>query len=282
MPTFHSGLTELCKMGINPTTRSCWDISLRRKNRFILNYTSVSLFLSLFPLSDSYPLITRLICPFSVLVFLGIHYRKSCASSGACLIASSGYQQFCTGKLNSVCITCCNTPLCNGPRQKKRPTPSAGVALSTTRLPVFSLYVLLSSALCWQSWRENVVTAATTWTDLSQRHWRIRRCKIPCTVICSSLSVAARLQTNTHWRTFFIITRVVNMMAAVQLDEVTIEDGAAEETAPGFCVGQQVAHSHPSFVYSRNKVEHEARCRKTTVQIRQSSSEPEEELRALF
>uniref|UniRef100_A0A8C6SRP1 LY6/PLAUR domain containing 1 n=1 Tax=Neogobius melanostomus TaxID=47308 RepID=A0A8C6SRP1_9GOBI len=49
----------------------------------------------------------------------GIHYRKSCASSGACLIASSGYQQFCTGRLNSVCITCCNTPLCNGPKRKR-------------------------------------------------------------------------------------------------------------------------------------------------------------------
>uniref|UniRef100_A0A8C2CPS3 Ly6/PLAUR domain-containing protein 1-like n=1 Tax=Cyprinus carpio TaxID=7962 RepID=A0A8C2CPS3_CYPCA len=55
----------------------------------------------------------------------GIHYRKSCASSGACLIASSGYQQFCTGKLNSVCITCCNTPLCNGPRHKRRAASSA-------------------------------------------------------------------------------------------------------------------------------------------------------------
>uniref|UniRef100_A0A8D3D738 Ly6/PLAUR domain-containing protein 1-like n=1 Tax=Scophthalmus maximus TaxID=52904 RepID=A0A8D3D738_SCOMX len=54
----------------------------------------------------------------------GIHYRKSCASSGACLIASSGYQQFCTGRLNSVCISCCNTPLCNGPK-RKRPVPSA-------------------------------------------------------------------------------------------------------------------------------------------------------------
>ncbi|XP_061841429.1 ly6/PLAUR domain-containing protein 1-like [Nerophis lumbriciformis] len=54
----------------------------------------------------------------------GIHYRKSCASSGACLIASSGYQQFCTGRLNSVCIYCCNTPLCNG-RKKKRPVSSA-------------------------------------------------------------------------------------------------------------------------------------------------------------
>ncbi|XP_071336556.1 ly6/PLAUR domain-containing protein 1-like [Trachinotus anak] len=80
----------------------------------------------------------------------GIHYRKSCASSGACLIASSGYQQFCTGKLNSVCITCCNTPLCNGPRQKKRPQPSAAIALTPPRLPVFTLYILLlsSSALC--------------------------------------------------------------------------------------------------------------------------------------
>ncbi|XP_036401716.1 ly6/PLAUR domain-containing protein 1-like [Megalops cyprinoides] len=58
----------------------------------------------------------------------GVHYRKSCASSGACLIASSGYQQFCTGKLHSVCISCCNTPLCNGPRQKKRPIPSSAAA----------------------------------------------------------------------------------------------------------------------------------------------------------
>ncbi|XP_034741881.1 ly6/PLAUR domain-containing protein 1-like [Etheostoma cragini] len=80
----------------------------------------------------------------------GIHYRKSCASSGACLIASSGYQQFCTGKLNSVCITCCNTPLCNGPRQKKRPQPSAAIAPTTSQLLVFSLYILLllSSTLC--------------------------------------------------------------------------------------------------------------------------------------
>ncbi|TNN54704.1 Ly6/PLAUR domain-containing protein 1 [Liparis tanakae] len=77
----------------------------------------------------------------------GIHYRKSCASSGACLIASSGYQQFCTGKLNSVCIACCNTPLCNGPRQKKRPQSAAAAAAVTP--PVFSLsvVVLLSSAL---------------------------------------------------------------------------------------------------------------------------------------
>ncbi|XP_077370151.1 ly6/PLAUR domain-containing protein 1-like [Festucalex cinctus] len=58
----------------------------------------------------------------------GIHYRKSCASSAACLIASSGYQQFCTGRLNSVCISCCNTALCNGPKRRKRPVPSAATA----------------------------------------------------------------------------------------------------------------------------------------------------------
>nr|XP_015797499.2 ly6/PLAUR domain-containing protein 1-like [Nothobranchius furzeri] len=73
----------------------------------------------------------------------GIHYRKSCASSGACLIASSGYQQFCTGKLNSVCITCCNTPLCNGPRRKKLPPPSAAMAPNTLQHPMFSLSLLL-------------------------------------------------------------------------------------------------------------------------------------------
>ncbi|XP_014325560.1 ly6/PLAUR domain-containing protein 1-like [Xiphophorus maculatus] len=59
----------------------------------------------------------------------GTHYRKSCASSSACLITSSGYQQFCTGRLNSVCISCCSTPLCNGVK-KKRPVPSAAAAAS--------------------------------------------------------------------------------------------------------------------------------------------------------
>ncbi|CAN9498012.1 unnamed protein product [Ophioblennius macclurei] len=79
----------------------------------------------------------------------GIHYRKSCASSGACLIASSGYQQFCTGKLNSVCITCCNTPLCNGPRQKKRPPASGAMTLSAPWLGLLHpLLLLLSSTLC--------------------------------------------------------------------------------------------------------------------------------------
>ncbi|KAJ8350605.1 hypothetical protein SKAU_G00257350 [Synaphobranchus kaupii] len=72
----------------------------------------------------------------------GVHYRKSCASSGACLIASSGYQQFCTGKLHSVCISCCNTPLCNGPRQKKRTIPSA-TPPATPRAPLGLLLLFL-------------------------------------------------------------------------------------------------------------------------------------------
>lgn len=75
----------------------------------------------------------------------GVHYRKSCASSGACLIASSGYQQFCTGRLNSVCISCCNAPLCNGPR-RRRPIPSAVAAssaqITTQMLLLLAFYVM--------------------------------------------------------------------------------------------------------------------------------------------
>ncbi|XP_062866685.1 ly6/PLAUR domain-containing protein 1-like [Trichomycterus rosablanca] len=74
----------------------------------------------------------------------GIHYRKSCASSGACLIASSGYQQFCTGKLNSVCITCCNTPLCNGPRNRRRPSSSSARLGPPLVAPLTLLCSLLS------------------------------------------------------------------------------------------------------------------------------------------
>ncbi|KFP76114.1 Ly6/PLAUR domain-containing protein 1, partial [Acanthisitta chloris] len=76
----------------------------------------------------------------------GIMYRKSCASSAACLIASAGYQSFCSpGKVNSVCISCCNTPLCNGPRPKKRgnsavvPRPHV---ITTVLLLKFALLVL--------------------------------------------------------------------------------------------------------------------------------------------
>ncbi|XP_072300182.1 ly6/PLAUR domain-containing protein 1-like [Eucyclogobius newberryi] len=83
----------------------------------------------------------------------GTHYRKSCASSGACLIASSGYQQFCTGKLHSVCITCCNTPLCNGPRQRKRPQLSSAsspfsASPSRPRKLLLSLALTLRATLC--------------------------------------------------------------------------------------------------------------------------------------
>ncbi|KAF7693020.1 ly6/PLAUR domain-containing protein 1-like [Silurus meridionalis] len=47
----------------------------------------------------------------------GVYYRKACASYTTCLIASAGYQRFCSpGRVGSVCISCCNTPLCNGPR----------------------------------------------------------------------------------------------------------------------------------------------------------------------
>nr|XP_023689182.1 ly6/PLAUR domain-containing protein 1-like [Paramormyrops kingsleyae] len=47
----------------------------------------------------------------------GVSYRKACASFTTCLIVSAGYQSFCSpGHMGSVCISCCNTPLCNGPR----------------------------------------------------------------------------------------------------------------------------------------------------------------------
>lgn len=73
----------------------------------------------------------------------GIMYRKSCASSAACLIASAGYQSFCSpGKVNSVCISCCNTPLCNGPRPKKR-----GSSAVVPRAHVVTTLLLLKFAL---------------------------------------------------------------------------------------------------------------------------------------
>lgn len=73
----------------------------------------------------------------------GIMYRKSCASSAACLIASAGYQSFCSpGKVNSVCISCCNTPLCNGPRPKRR-----GNSAVLPRAHVMTTLLLLKFAL---------------------------------------------------------------------------------------------------------------------------------------
>lgn len=89
-----------------------------------------------------------------VCVCAGIHYRKSCASSGACLIASSGYQQFCTGKVNSVCITCCNTPLCNGPRHKRRALSCAfsqHSSIPTILLLAFFIHICLFSCSHWHT-----------------------------------------------------------------------------------------------------------------------------------
>nr|XP_020759344.1 ly6/PLAUR domain-containing protein 1 [Odocoileus virginianus texanus] len=78
----------------------------------------------------------------------GIMYRKSCASSAACLIASAGYQSFCSpGKLNSVCISCCNTPLCNGPRPKKR-SSSASALRPWLPSTILLLKIALFSAHC--------------------------------------------------------------------------------------------------------------------------------------
>ncbi|KAB0364525.1 hypothetical protein FD755_008974, partial [Muntiacus reevesi] len=77
-----------------------------------------------------------------------IMYRKSCASSAACLIASAGYQSFCSpGKLNSVCISCCNTPLCNGPRPKKR-SSSASALRPWLPSTILLLKIALFSAHC--------------------------------------------------------------------------------------------------------------------------------------
>ncbi|XP_031423969.2 ly6/PLAUR domain-containing protein 1-like [Clupea harengus] len=57
-----------------------------------------------------------------------VTYRKQCASHSTCLITSAGYQSFCNpGRRGSICITCCNTPLCNGPRPPRyNPAPRHG------------------------------------------------------------------------------------------------------------------------------------------------------------
>ena len=96
----------------------------------------------------------------------GIMYRKSCASSAACLIASAGYQSFCSpGKLNSVCISCCNTPLCNGPRPKKR--SSSAMALRPW-LPstILLLKIALFLAHCWRRKEMSVPPALFFWPAL--------------------------------------------------------------------------------------------------------------------
>ncbi|XP_029631492.1 ly6/PLAUR domain-containing protein 1-like [Salmo trutta] len=70
----------------------------------------------------------------------GVTYRKACASFSTCLIVSAGYQSFCVpGRVGSVCISCCNTPLCNGPRPPRislapshPPTSPTGLLLIVT------------------------------------------------------------------------------------------------------------------------------------------------------
>ncbi|XP_051786727.1 ly6/PLAUR domain-containing protein 1-like [Erpetoichthys calabaricus] len=78
----------------------------------------------------------------------GVIYRKSCASSAACLIASSGYQSFCSpGKIGSVCISCCNTALCNGPRPRKRGNLAGAAPLSHSYVGGFLIPLLLAFLL---------------------------------------------------------------------------------------------------------------------------------------
>ncbi|KAG7477416.1 hypothetical protein MATL_G00069380 [Megalops atlanticus] len=70
----------------------------------------------------------------------GVSYRKACASFTTCLIVSAGYQSFCSpGRVGSVCISCCNTPLCNGPRPPR-------TSLAPAHQPHFSL-LLATGAL---------------------------------------------------------------------------------------------------------------------------------------
>ncbi|KAI4883866.1 hypothetical protein NFI96_020330 [Prochilodus magdalenae] len=62
-----------------------------------------------------------------------VSYRKACASYTTCLIVSAGYQPFCSpGRVGSVCISCCNTPLCNGPRPPRISKAHVHTPLSRT------------------------------------------------------------------------------------------------------------------------------------------------------
>ncbi|XP_075037365.1 ly6/PLAUR domain-containing protein 1 [Mixophyes fleayi] len=78
----------------------------------------------------------------------GILYRKSCASSAACLIASAGYQSFCTpGKVNSVCISCCDTSLCNGPRTRRNRNSAMKLHRGILTILVSLVLVLMTNQL---------------------------------------------------------------------------------------------------------------------------------------
>ncbi|XP_066528382.1 ly6/PLAUR domain-containing protein 1-like [Hoplias malabaricus] len=75
----------------------------------------------------------------------GVSYRKACASYATCLIASAGYQPFCSpGRVGSVCISCCNTPLCNGPRS---PRTSQAPSLVPIRTALFLALTLAMEML---------------------------------------------------------------------------------------------------------------------------------------
>uniref|UniRef100_A0AAZ3Q9Q2 Ly6/PLAUR domain-containing protein 1-like n=1 Tax=Oncorhynchus tshawytscha TaxID=74940 RepID=A0AAZ3Q9Q2_ONCTS len=74
----------------------------------------------------------------------GVIYRKACASFSTCLIVSAGYQSFCVpGRVGSVCISCCNTPLCNGPRP---PRISLAPSHPPTRPTALLLLITVSMA----------------------------------------------------------------------------------------------------------------------------------------
>nr|XP_032800565.1 ly6/PLAUR domain-containing protein 1 isoform X1 [Petromyzon marinus] len=74
----------------------------------------------------------------------GTFYRKSCASSAACLIAAAGYQRFCRpGRMGSVCISCCNTAFCNGPRPARRRNSARRSAPPPGAVAVLLLQLLL-------------------------------------------------------------------------------------------------------------------------------------------
>ncbi|XP_032812831.1 ly6/PLAUR domain-containing protein 1-like isoform X2 [Petromyzon marinus] len=90
----------------------------------------------------------------------GTFYRKSCASSAACHIASAGYQSFCMpGRVRSVCISCCDTPLCNGPRSSKHRIVDNSAGARQARPALLACAYLFLSAL----------RSALLWTDVPSR-----------------------------------------------------------------------------------------------------------------
>ncbi|KAL2090558.1 hypothetical protein ACEWY4_012821 [Coilia grayii] len=69
-----------------------------------------------------------------------ITYRKQCATYSTCLIAEAGYQSFCNpGHRGSICISCCQTPLCNGPRPPSTNSSPRHAPLSHTPLVLLAV-----------------------------------------------------------------------------------------------------------------------------------------------